>query len=65
MKPNPHPRPKAAPEKILVLSNPKEGVIERRHAVGEYRTNRYYRERRENGWKSLREWFKSKGMIYD
>lgn len=48
-------RHKAKPETIIVVSNPSEGVVKRTYAVGEYRTNRFYQERRERGWKSLNE----------
>ncbi len=37
-------------EKLIVISNPREGVVQRDYAVGEYRDKRFYEERRERGW---------------
>lgn len=42
-------------EKLIVISNPREGVVQRDYAVGEYRDKRFYEERRERGWKTLEE----------
>jgi hypothetical protein len=49
-------------EKLIVVSNPREGVVQRDYAVGEYRDKRFYEERRERGWLTLAERLKQKGM---
>ncbi len=54
-------KPERGLERIIVVSNPREGVVERDYALAEYRPKLFYEERRERGWMTLEERLKAKG----